>query len=264
MPSEIFSIPQAVELGEFVLSAYDLFVNPAAFTMPAGYALVSHIFADDITDNDPAYKVFGFIARSGSDVVIAIRGTEGVFEWAKDVEFGLVRFPYLNAGHSEQGFTGFYSTLRIGPDNTQLRVIEALANIVADGSVTRLRITGHSLGAALATMLAIDVAGNNVFAKPVVYTFASPRVGDKIFAGTYDGLVETSWRISNLNDRVPQLPPEFVGYTHVDAEHPINSDDRCKHTYGCWHSLDTYLNVLDSSTPLDAGCDPRPPIAAPA
>jgi hypothetical protein len=89
-----------------------------------------------------------------------------------------------------------------------------------------------------------------------VYTFGSPRVGDKVFAGTYDNLVASSWRVANLNDLVPQLPPQLAGYVHVDAEVPINSDDRCRQTVACWHALDTYLNTLDSSVPLDPTCVP--------
>jgi predicted lipase len=105
-------------------------------------------------------------------------------------------------------------------------------------------------------MLAIDLAGNGVFAAPTVYTFASPRVGDKVFAGTYDNLVPNSWRVSNLNDIVPHLPPLLAGYVHVDAEYPINSDDKSRHTVRCWHALATYLNTLDPTVPLDAGCVP--------
>src|SRR5262249_19562759 len=159
--------------------------DPVNFTPPAGYTLVSKVYADDITDGLPDFKVFGFIARSGSDAVVAIRGTEGVLEWIMDSLFVPVPFPYLPAGRTEQGFTGFYSTFRTGPDNTQPRVVDALRGLVADGTVKTLRITGHSLGSALATLLALDVAGNGVFSTPTVYVFASPRVGDKIFAGTY-------------------------------------------------------------------------------
>src|SRR5947209_1035452 len=73
MPSGVFSVPEAVELGQFILAAYDLFTanDPAVFTPPDGYTLVSKVYADDLTDGLPVYKVFGFIARSGSDVVVA-------------------------------------------------------------------------------------------------------------------------------------------------------------------------------------------------
>ncbi|HTU93417.1 MAG TPA: lipase family protein [Gemmataceae bacterium] len=258
MPPSIFSIPEALQLGQFVLAAYDLFTanDPPGFVPPGGYSLVSKIYADDITDGVPDYKVFGFIARSGTDVVVAIRGTEGVLEWIMDSLFRLVAFPYVKAGRTEHGFTDFYSSFHTGADSTSPRVIDALRGLTAGGSVKTLRITGHSLGSALATLLAIDAAGNGVFTSPTVYTFASPRVGDKVFAGIFDSLVPNSWRIANVNDIVTQLPPLFAGYVHVDAEVPINSDDRTKHTLRCWHALLTYLNILDSSIALDAECVP--------
>ncbi|MGA2031993.1 MAG: lipase family protein [Thermoguttaceae bacterium] len=254
----MFSVPQALQLGQFVLAAYDLFAesDPSTFVPPAGYSLVSKVYADDVTDDTAAFKVFGFIAQRGADVVVAIRGTEGVLEWIRDFEFALVRLPFVNAGMVEQGFDRFYSSFRSGPNNDAQRVVDALAKLIAGGTVKTLRIAGHSLGSALATLLAIDLAANGGFTTPVVYTFASPRIGDKVFAGTYDRLIETSWRIANLNDIVTQLPPQLVGYTHVDAEFPINLDDRCKHNFKCWHSLETYLNTLDASVPLDPACVP--------
>jgi predicted lipase len=258
MPTGTFTIAEAVELGTFILAAYDLFAqnNPAAFVLPAGYKLVSKIYADDLTDNLPDYKVFGFIAQSGSDVVVAVRGTDDGLEWLMNSLFVPVNFPYVSAGRAEDGFNDFYTSMRTGPSDAQPRVIDVLRPLVTGGTVQSLRITGHSLGAALATMLALDVSGNKVFAGPTVYTFASPRVGDKVFAGTYDQLVPYSWRISNLNDVVPHLPPSFAGYVHVDAEYPINSDDKSKHTVPCWHALSTYLNTLDASVALDAKCVP--------
>ena len=258
MPSGTFSVAKAVELGRFTLAAYDLFAadDPPDFVPPASYQLISKIYADDLTDNLPDFKVFGFVAQSGSDVVVAIRGTEGVLEWLMNAHFIPVSFPFLAAGRTEQGFTNFYSTLRTGPDVAQPRVIDALRSLIAGGTVQTLRITGHSLGAALATLLAIDVSGNDVFASPTVYTFASPRVGDKVFAGTYDNLVPDSWRVSNHNDIVPHLPPLLAGYVHVDAEFPINSDAGSKHTVPCWHALLTYLNTLDARVALDASCEP--------
>jgi len=254
----MLDLQNAIQLGHFVQAAYELFAanDPPNFTPPPGYTLISKVYADDITDNDPRYKVFGFIARSGSDAIVAIRGTEGVIEWIRDFFFLPVPFPYVNAGRTEQGFTGFYSSFRAGPATTEPRVIDVIRPLVAGGTISTLRIAGHSLGSALATLLAIDVAGNAVFASPTLYTFASPRVGDKVFAGTFDGLVPDSWRIVNANDIVTQLPPLLAGYVHVDAEYPINSDDTTKHNFACWHSLETYLHALDSGQALDVTCVP--------
>jgi predicted lipase len=257
MPSAVFDPAEAVQLGQLVLAAYDLYSSGAAApVLPPGYTLVSNIYADDITDNDPAYKVFGFIARKGPEVVVAVRGTEGILEWIRNFDLELVRFPYATAGKTEQGFNGFYATFRTGNTVTDYRVITTLSQLVAVGDVTSIKITGHSLGGALATMLAVDLAANSVWVNPIVYTFASPRVGDKVFAGTYDNLVATSWRLSNLNDLVPKLPPELTGFVHVDAEFPINSDDRCRQTFDCWHSMLTYLNTINPTIALAPSCVP--------
>jgi predicted lipase len=257
MSSAIFSVEEAIDLGRHVLAAYDLFItdDPADFTPPDDYGLVTKVYADDITDGVPDYQVFGYVAQKGSDVIVAIRGAQGVLEWIMSAMFSPVTFPFLHAGRTEQGFTNFYSTLRTGPDASEPRVIDAIRSLVSGRTMNTLRITAHSLGAALATMLAIDVAANAVFATPMVYTFGSPKVGDKQFAGTYDTLVPTSWRIANRNDVVPLLPL-FSGYVHVDAEIPINSDDRTRPTIPCWHALLTYLNTLDTSVPLGSDCAP--------
>jgi triacylglycerol lipase len=44
-------------------------------------------------------------------------------------------------------------------------------------SALQLWVTGHSLGAALATLAAADFAKEGY--QPVVYTMGSPRVGDR-------------------------------------------------------------------------------------
>jgi len=228
-----------------------------------GYTLVKKIYADDLVDGinlaAPDYQVFGFIAQSPAppvDVIVAIRGTEGIFEWLQNFEFFTTPFPFVpNAGHIEEGFSDFYETFVADPDNPT-RVVDVLRGLCAGTTVATLHIAGHSLGAALATCLAVDTAGNNIFASPTVYTFASPAVGDKLFAGRYDALVTESWRITNQNDIVTHLPPRWAGYIHVDAEVPINSDATTKHSIPCWHSLQTYLHVLDATRPLDPGCIP--------
>jgi predicted lipase len=263
MPSPVFSPSEAVELGQFVLAAYNQYAqgDPPGFVPPNNYTLAAKLYAEDITDVTPSYKVFGFIARSGTDVIVAIRGTEDVFEWLKDFEFLQVAFPYVNAGQTEKGFTQFYSTLCTAPASTAPRAVEALRAVVADGSVKTVRIAGHSLGGALATMLAIDSAANiggfsNNAVGLEICTFGSPAVGDKVFAGTFDNLVSESWRVANLPDIVPQVPPVWAGYTHVDAQVPINSADNTKHTFECWHALETYLNTLDPTVPLTSDCTP--------
>ena len=80
----------------------------------------------------------------------------------------------------------------------------------------KLWYTGHSLGAALATLAA--ARWRLVEGVPVqgLYTFGHPRTGNKEFAESLDsalpGLV---YRFVNNNDVVPRVPMRKMGYQHV-------------------------------------------------
>jgi triacylglycerol lipase len=95
----------------------------------------------------------------------------------------------------------------------------------------RLMITGHSLGGALATLCAIDVAANSKFHAPIVYTIGSPRVGDAAFCNAFNRKVKYSWRIYNEVDLVTRVPPvTYVSpitgrvwhYEHVRSEYRLD------------------------------------------
>ena len=79
----------------------------------------------------------------------------------------------------------------------------------------KIWMTGHSLGAALAT-LAADRYGN----VQGVYTFGSPRVGDGAFKKNFE--VE-AYRIVNNKDIVTRVPPPGR-YKHVGDIKFIDAD----------------------------------------
>jgi hypothetical protein len=54
---------------------------------------------------------------------------------------------------------------------------------------------------------------------------------------------------------VPKLP--FLGFAHVAEEHAYNSRASVNWSLACWHDLATYLNLLDPSQPIAAGCKER-------
>ncbi|MBW1818952.1 MAG: lipase family protein [Deltaproteobacteria bacterium] len=70
----------------------------------------------------------------------------------------------------------------------------------------RIWLTGHSLGAALATLAADRLRGVQN-----VYTFGSPKVGNAEFQNLFK---DHAYRIVNNADIVTKLPPGY-GYTHV-------------------------------------------------
>ncbi len=73
-----------------------------------------------------------------------------------------------------------------------------------------LYLTGHSLGAALATLAAAHIGPPHVHG---LYTYGSPRVGDAAFV---EGLSAVShFRIVYGEDWVATVPPELLGYAHA-------------------------------------------------
>ena len=276
-------VMKAIQFGQLVSAAEQIppsdLTNAAGQALSAGgvsYQVVTTIFANDLsTDINPTGAddevSMGLICQADQtgDVVIAIRGTDGTLEWIHDVDFSLVPCPFLaGGGHTEDGFTAMYESLRTDAQPDSPRVVNALAKLAFPNPVTSVTICGHSLGGALATLLALDVAANTVFNDPAVYSYASPRTGDSLFANTYDQVVKNSYRIVNRLDIVPALPPPD-DYQHVLNPYELNPirfmplppKILVKSTVACEHSLATYLYLLSlqSGGPvlsLESTCQP--------
>jgi pimeloyl-ACP methyl ester carboxylesterase len=82
----------------------------------------------------------------------------------------------------------------------------------------RLLYTGHSLGAALATLLASSRPPN------VLYTFGSPRVGDQAFADSMKNVEH--YRFQDCCDLVTRVPLEIMDYVHVGKLRYIDRNRR--------------------------------------
>ncbi|HET9309086.1 MAG TPA: lipase family protein [Candidatus Sulfotelmatobacter sp.] len=273
---------QAILYGQAVNAAYAIDPgdtnNRAGKNIPVGavnYTVVTSIFANDLaTDMNPARGQarvsIGLIlqAAAAGDVIIAIRGTEGIQEWIHDAEFLLVPCPFLaGAGHTEDGFTEMYLSMTTGVPAGSPTVVKALPALAFPRPVTSLTICGHSLGGALATLLALDVAANTGFKNPLVYTYASPRTGGPQFAATYNQVVPNTSRIAGRIDLVPKLPLPPL-YEHVNTLYDLNSVQLglpprilVKPDLICLHILTSYLFLLTrlaggAVLPLQPACVP--------
>ena len=126
---------------------------------------------------------------------------------------------------------------------------------------TSVEITGHSLGAALATLYTMENARTNNITNPALCTFASPAVGDADFVSAFNALGLTSWRIVNQPDIVPKLPPASLGFAHVNTLQQYSSVGKVKSSATCWHALATYLSLIDPTLQPDKACQLPSPTA---
>jgi triacylglycerol lipase len=134
----------------------------------------------------------GFIAarEDGQVAVLAFRGTESNKPEDILTDAMTASVPWKHGGEVHRGFERAYGLVRD-------RIIEALKQ--APG---RLLITGHSLGAGIATLAAADLTDRH----RALITFGSPRVGNEAFVNTLGDLVVH--RYVDCCDMVTRIPPE--------------------------------------------------------
>jgi hypothetical protein len=251
---------RAYHFGTFVATAYAMFA-PADLTptvpptFPPGYRLALYLTAVDHACGKTEPEFFGFVAQATAqpgELVVVLRGTDTTLEWLVDAEFRPVPFTRVpGSGDVEHGFCSVYDSLAaLTPDGQPADLHAFLQGASRAGPVT---IVGHSLGASVATLLALDAAVNDGIRDVTLYTLASPRTGDAAFAACFDAHVSASWRVVNAPDIVPKLPPL---YTHVSGEYGVDSrTSPVRHSLVCYHRASTYLYLLDPQhQPSLGGC----------
>lgn len=164
---------------------------------------------------------------TGSNIV-AFRGTRTVVEWGIDATAVQVPVPLawfsdgkLKLARVHLGFLILFAYLK-----PQLDTAATKLNSAAAGT----QVTGHSLGGAVTALTSIYLKLTSLLTPLQSYSQASPRVGDKTFVSAYNYFVPSTFRIVNLADLVPILPPTSltivvrgvpvsVQYAHVGQEY---------------------------------------------
>ncbi len=261
-----FAPKRAIQIAELVKQAYEqltAFQQNREWNIHEKYSVIKelHYFGTEatarkinITQFDKELRQFaktksqqgqglpiGFIVRQRAEVYLVFRGTMTTKEWLADFNFRLTPNPFMGKGKVHDGFLRTYQLFR--------QTIQDSLDGFRPGA--QLFITGHSLGAGLATLAAADIASTTRFKAPIVYTYASPRVGDKQFAADYNELLtKRSFRVANTSDMVVSIPfpVPFLGliggyFTHVETpvEFTVQKEDVEEN-----HDIGTYLEALKS------------------
>ncbi|XP_052166115.1 phospholipase A1-Ibeta2, chloroplastic-like [Oryza glaberrima] len=194
------------------------------------------------------------------DIVIALRGTCTVLEWAENVRAGLV--PATEAASAadspdaptpkvECGFWNLYKTAAAdgSPSLSEMVVTEVRRLLTKyEGEEVSITVTGHSLGAALAVLIADELAGLGAPAPVAVFSFGGPRVGDRAFASRVEARGARVLRVVNAHDVVPRFPPPS---RYADVGRELRLDSRASPYLrpdadaACCHDLEAYIHLVD-------------------
>lgn len=228
----VFSASEALGLGASAATSTQPSSTPGAFVqVTIGIALQ----ALDASNN----TVF---------TVIALRGTQTYQEWVNDLTAVPQKFaltpPLQDVGSVHAGFYAVYTTGPDGlaPTSSTPRVSGSLADqiyqaVTAAGWPTGapLYVTGHSLGAALAELAAMDLSLNasSCASSITMLNFAPPRVSAGFLDGgqtlpfdsydptkfltNYQSTVTQSYSVVNAADLVPILPPTLGSSTSIQV-----------------------------------------------
>jgi hypothetical protein len=138
-------------------------------------------------------------------VEIVVRGTGSPWEVMTDMKCWQSKMP--NCNRPDYGFVhhGFLESA--------LSVVRPIRQWMAESPIPIVvTITGHSLGAGIATLLAPMLS--DLSQKTIVVTFGSPRVGDLTFMHAYNTSLDIHHiRVTNDDDPISYVP--VIGYHHV-------------------------------------------------
>ena len=191
----------------------------------------------------------GFYASDpkANEHVVVIRGTETLPEWFENADFLLSQENFC-VGLVERGFARMYRGLKMDKQSAMSRLWD-----LTQGA--RVTITGHSLGAVLATFLAYDLATNAPHLTVSGVFLASPKPGNSVFAAAFDRAVHDYQTYNYLRDVVPRLPlslPPVFPYSQLNRQtilKPSDSPDPIPDNVVSNHSCLNYAKLLRGQTP---------------
>jgi len=168
------------------------------------------LFGDSATDT----QGFGAYRSDDRTTLISFRGTQPDKATDLATDLSAHQVPWGESAGNVHG--GFAAAAR-----SVIPQVEAWLTAECPDR-NRLVVTGHSLGAALATLVASVRRPASVQRPTQLITLGSPRVGDATFAATLAGI--DGPRIVDCCDAVTEVPPELPIYTHIRPPTYITKD----------------------------------------
>ena len=174
-----------------------------------------------------------YIFEDKENIVIACRGTEP--KQIKDIKADL----QIKRVPADTGIGKVHRGFKLYTDKIWDKLVDAIKNSKRENK--ELWITGHSLGGAMATVMAKRCAETDELKTPtMVFTYGSPRVGNGDYVNSIDQAL-VHHRFMNDGDIVTKIPTAPF-YFHCGALHHISKNGEVS-TY---HKINWFDTIVDS------------------
>lgn len=158
-------------------------------------------------------SVRGYIGYQPSinAIIVSFRGSEDLANWVTNLDAVRMNYGKCSGCSVHEGFykaeQGVYST-----------VYDEVSRLVNEYPSYQIVVTGHSLGAALATLTALDLVGD-FGSKVNLYNYGCPRLFNQAAADwSSSGVLNIGARRTHYKDIVVHSPPYAMGFRHTDGE----------------------------------------------
>ena len=187
----------------------------------------------------------GILLTSKEHNILVFRGTQTKAEWLNNLNAAQQKYEDSSGKDYGEVHKGFLELTRdLNPS-----IYEVAKKL--DPNIP-CYVAGHSLGAAIATLAAMELiqAVPQIKNQIRLYTYAGPRVCSPTFAKIHSKLIPNSYRIVNLGDSIPLVPPVTIGnsYIHIGQEWSFLAQ------FGdvlLNHVVDTYQTALEQELESD-------------
>ncbi|MBK1879439.1 lipase family protein [Pelagicoccus mobilis] len=175
---------------------------------------ITETFAEigyDSTEFFDREGTFAYLAEDERNIIVSFRGTESAdrIDYLTDARFIQKDFTIHGKAHS-----GFILAL----SKVESQILYSIKKRTSDAPDKKVWLTGHSMGAALATLFAIKYPEE----VDAVYAIGSPRTVNKALAQHWHERLPL-FRIVNNNDLVTRVPsPPF--YQHIGPTYFLTSE----------------------------------------
>ena len=132
-----------------------------------------------------------------------------------------------------------------GFSSKYLSVKDDIMAVVRGCDKKTILVTGHSLGAAQATLCGLHIQMTCPDRDVRVYAFGVPKVGNAEFASLYNSMVKVSKFYIYGNDIIESVPPWALGYTYTTPITRLGHRQWYKPWSTADHDIMNYKNALN-------------------